>query len=284
MGPGIPWDQNAEILTTTVITEEYRNEMVVFFSEQASRRKYEKQRLFDAVNYVSVLSNGKKWTHCIQSLFKSADSIRSITDKLKPQLPFFHSDGVVFPEVPPMPAPAGEHLYSYYLVIEVDAIRKSLESLRYLARHDQLTGLYNRHMMAEIVNDDPSVVIIVDIDKFKQINDGYGHAAGDEALCALANRLEVIFWHHNRDLIFRLGGDEFLVVMKGASEQEAICAIQQPCERLPLTCSAGKSFTLTVSVDYSLCDGNFKAALGAADAALYKVKENSRNSYAFAPP
>lgn len=282
MGPGVPWDENVRILTTYVIAEEYRNEIAIFLSEQAARRKYEKQRLFDAVNYVSMLSNGKKWTHCIQSLFTSAESLREITERLKAELPFSNSPGVLFLDVPPTAAAAGgePHLMSFFLVIEVDAIRKSLESLRYLARHDQLTGLYNRHMMAEIVDDGPSNVIIIDIDKFKHINDGYGHAAGDEALCALANRLEVIFWHHNRDMIFRLGGDEFLVVMKGDDDAEPY--LRQLCEPMALTTSENQYITLTVSVGCARCAGNFKAALKAADTALYRVKENGRNGYLMA--
>lgn len=279
LAPGVPWDEDVRLLTTRVIAEEYRNEMAIFYSERAARRKFEKRRLYDATNYISHLTDGKKWTHCIQSLFTSADSIKEITESIKQDLPFLGTSGVIFPEVPPMQRRAGEHLMSYFLVIEVDAIRKSMESLRYLARHDQLTGLYNRHMMTEIVTDEPSIVIILDIDKFKGINDGFGHGAGDEALCALANKLEVLFWHQNRDEIFRLGGDEFLVVMKGAEEWEALERIQQLCEPTVLTIASGQSIRITVSVGYAACNGDFKAALKAADMALYAVKENGRNGF-----
>ena len=276
---GIPWDEDVRIITTRVISEEYRNEMAIFYSEHAARRKFEKQRLFDATNYISRLTDGKKWTHCIQSLFTSSDSIQQIAERMKRELPFSGVSGVIFPEAPLMERREGEHLMSYFLVIEVDAIRKSMESLRYLARHDQLTGLYNRHMMAEIVTDEPSIVIILDIDKFKGINDSFGHGAGDEALCALASRLEVLFWHHNRDLIFRLGGDEFLVVMRGAQEWEALDRIQQLCEPTVLTTTSGQSIQFSVSVGYAACQGDFKAALKSADMALYEVKENGRNGY-----
>lgn len=281
LGPGIPWDEDVRILTTSgVIAEEYCKEMEIFFSQKAAERKFEKQRLYDSANYVSRFSQGKKWTHCMQYLFKSAESLQTITEQLEAELPFFCSPGILFPEVPPMPAPAGERLLSYYLVIEVDAMRKSLESLRYLARHDQLTGLFNRHMMAEIVEDAPSVVIILDIDKFKDINDRYGHTAGDEALCTLANRLEAVFWQHNRDLVFRLGGDEFLVVMKGASEEEAVKRIRQLCEPISLTSSEKENISFTVSVGYALCQDCFKTSLKAADTALYHVKAHGRNGFA----
>ena len=132
-------------------------------------------------------------------------------------------------------------------------------------------------MMAEMVNDDLSTVIILDIDKFEDINDGHGHAAGDEALVALANKLEVIFCQHNRDYIFRLGGDEFLVVMRGVEDVEAY--VKKLCEPMALTISDNQAINYTVSVGYARCDGDFKAALKAADTALYKVKENGRNGY-----
>ena len=280
MGPEMTWSEDVRHLTTEVITEEYRSELAIFFSEQAARRKFEKRRVYDAVNYVSRLSNGKKWTHCIQALFKSRQSIEEIADQLRRELPFADAPGIIFLDLPPVPAPDREHLLAYFLVIEVDAIRKSLESLRYLARHDQLTGLYNRHMMADIVDDGPSEVIIIDVDKFKEINDGYGHDTGDEALCALANRLERIFWHHDRDLVFRLGGDEFLVVMREAEPEEAEACIRRLCEPIELTTEASERIvSFTVSVGSARCDGNFKAALRAADAALYRVKENGRNGF-----
>ena len=303
MGPDMTWTEDVRILTTQVIAEEYRKEMGIFFSEQASRRKLEKGRVYDSINYVSKFSGGNKWTHCIQYLFESTESINEITERLRAELPFCNSSRVLLFDVvgavndghckrtgaDPVSvndAVRRTHLMSFYLVIEVDAIRKSLESLRYLARHDQLTGLYNRHMMAEIVKDEPSTVIIIDIDKFKGINDKYGHNAGDEALCALANRLEVIFWHHNRDMIFRLGGDEFLVVMKDEDSLDASDAgedvegyIEQLCEPMMITTSENQNIGITVSVGYARCVDNFKAALKKADLALYRVKENGRNGY-----
>ena len=281
LGPALPWDENVRILTSQVIAEEYQQEVRTFLSAAPARRKYEKQRVHDAVNYVSRLSNGKKWTHCIQSLFMSSDSLQAISKSIQDNSGLFQSARVIFPAFTedgrPSPVP---HLMSYFLVIEVDAIRKSMESLRYLARHDQLTGLYNRHMMAEITTNEPSIVIIIDIDRFKRINDVYGHTAGDDALRTMASRLEAIFWHRYRDLVFRLGGDEFLVVMKGAGEREAVACLDRLCEPIPFTTASNQVITFTVSAGYAICDGNFKASMKAADTALYKVKENGRNGFA----
>lgn len=273
------WSQTTKNIITNAIAENYRSEVALFFSENASRRKYEKQRVYDSLNYVSILENGQKWTHCIQSLFMTTDSIGMITERFKSDESFGESTDGVFPETPIQPQSSTPHLMAFYLVIEVDAMRKSLESLRYLASHDQLTGLYNRHMMGELIKNEPSIVVILDIDKFKSINDRYGHDAGDEALCTLASRLEVIFWQRDADFVFRLGGDEFLVVLKNTSEPEAVGRIKQLCEPMTFISSSGKTISFTVSVGYAICESDFKSAMKKADEALYRVKENGRNGF-----
>ena len=292
--PDMPWDLAVKHLASDVISEEYRKECALFFSENSARRKFEKGRTYDSINYVSQLTSGKKWTHCIQSLFSSDRSAQEIADSFAESASFLSSPGIYFPKgecsspvLPELFTPEGSaeskvHLMSYFLVIEIDAIRKSMESLQYLARHDQLTGLYNRHMMAEIVNDDPSVIIIMDIDNFKGINDTYGHEAGDEALCTLASRLEAIFWQPQRDLVFRLGGDEFLVVMKDASEKEAVDRLNMLCEPLCFTSDDDQIISFTVSAGYAFCDGDYKASMKAADDALYSVKTSGKGGFAAA--
>ena len=289
--PDMPWDCAVKELASNVISEEYQKECALFFSENATRRKFEKGRVYDSINYVSQLTSGKKWTHCIQSIFSSTRSIQEIRKQFTAEASFLSSPGIFFPEestasllpeelfTPEGSADSAAHLMSYFLVIEIDAIRKSIESLQYLARHDQLTGLYNRHMMAEIVTDDPSVIIILDIDNFKGINDTYGHEVGDGALCTLAGRLEAVFWQHQRDLVFRLGGDEFLVVMKGASEEEAADRLKTLCEPLCFTTDDNQLISFTVSAGYALCDGDYKAAMKAADSALYHAKNSGKGSF-----
>ena len=256
LDPGMPWKGAVKYLTSDVISDEYKRECALFFSEKAARRKYEKQRVYagasmksSAFTIPSTMSLSSQTasagrTACSRSSpapapFRSCPlplrrRLLSCTLRIFIFRPSSQDTGIFTPEGS---SANREHLMSYFLVIEVDAIRKSMESLRYLARHDQLTGLYNRHMMAEIINDDPSIVIILDIDNFKSINDTYGHSAGDEALCTMAGRLEAVFWRRERDQIFRLGGDEFLVVM------------------------------------------NFKASMKAADDALYAAKKAGKSGF-----
>lgn len=291
LDPGMPWHGAAKYLVSDVVSDEYKRECSLFFSEKAARRKFEKQRVYDSINYVSQLTEGKRWTHCMQSLFTSSRSIQELSSAFTEDAVFLQSPGIHFPPFDPAASrdagiftPAGspsnrEHLLSYFLIIEVDALRKSIESLRYLARHDQLTGLYNRHMMAEIVSDDPSIVIIMDIDNFKQINDTYGHTVGDEALCTMSGRLEAVFWRRDRDLIFRLGGDEFLVVMKGASEEEAVRCLRLICEPVVFTTGDDQVINFSVSAGYIPCTGDFKASMKAADDALYAAKKAGKSGF-----
>ncbi len=273
------WSRTADNLVTHAVAQKYKNEVKLFFSANASRRKYEKQRVYDSMNYISLFANGQKWTHCIQSLFLSSDNVSTIVRRFRTQGDLAGSADLLFMEPPDLPPLDTPHLMAFYLVIEVDAMRKSLESLRYLASHDQLTGLYNRHMIEELVKNEPSVVIILDIDRFKSINDRYGHDTGDEALCTMASRLEVIFWRRDTDFVFRLGGDEFLVVLKDTSEEEAVRRIRQLCEPVSFASEDGKPISFTVSVGYSLCRNDFKAGMKRADEALYRVKENGRNGF-----
>ena len=271
------WSKTAENLVACAIAEDYKTEVRLFFSEMAARRKYEKKRVYDSLNYVSILKTGQKWTHCIQSLFTSTDSIGMIANQLRRD--FVDFPDMLFPEISELPPSPTPHLMCFYLIVEADSMKKSLASLRYLASHDQLTGLYNRHMMVELVKNEPSIVVILDIDNFKGINDTYGHDVGDQALCTVAGKLEFIFWKRDLDYVFRLGGDEFLVVMKESSEEAAVERIKQLCEPVGFTSDAGKVIVMTVSAGYAICTDDFKAAMRKADEALYRVKENGRNGY-----
>ncbi|HEU5063634.1 MAG TPA: EAL domain-containing protein [Solirubrobacterales bacterium] len=98
------------------------------------------------------------------------------------------------------------------------------KELVFLATHDALTGLPNRTLILDRIegtltrarhNQEPVAVLFVDLDNFKAINDSLGHGAGDELLCAVAERLEGVI--RETDALGRLGGDEFVIVAEGLS-------------------------------------------------------------------
>ncbi len=167
------------------------------------------------------------------------------------------------------------------------------ERLRYLAHHDVLTGLPNRALfldrleqaMARARRHDRTVaVMFMDLDRFKVINDSLGHAVGDALLRELAGRLRAAV--RDGDTVARLGGDEFAVLLEDmARPEDASRVARKLLEALgePFT-AEGREFYLTASIGVSLfpADGDdAHALLKNADAAMYRAKERGRNSYGF---
>ncbi len=167
------------------------------------------------------------------------------------------------------------------LEVEV-AKREQLErQLQDLADTDHLTGLSNRRRLerdsareisAARRNGHTVTVAMIDIDGFKQHNDTLGHAEGDELLKAVADTWRVIL--RREDLLARVGGDEFVVVLSGCGKGEASVALDRLRTMMPpgQTCSIGVA---EVGADESFAD-----ALNRADATLYEAKRAGRNRVA----
>ncbi|WP_250007883.1 GGDEF domain-containing protein [Actinoplanes sp. M2I2] len=103
------------------------------------------------------------------------------------------------------------------LAAHVQRLEQERASLRWMAGHDELTGLANRRLFhalaSELLRGDdcPSAVLVLDLNGFKPINDTYGHDAGDEVLCVVARRMAACFGDH---LVARFGGDEFAALLR----------------------------------------------------------------------
>jgi two-component system cell cycle response regulator len=172
-----------------------------------------------------------------------------------------------------------------------DFLRDSLDQSLELAVTDQLTGLHNRRYMEgqlealvrrAVVGGDPVSVLVVDIDHFKKINDGFGHDAGDEVLREFAVRLASNV--RAIDLPVRFGGEEFVVVMPDTELDHA----HRIAERIRLHV-AGSPFrvqggaelltvTISIGVAASLGEGDTPTRLlRRADEALYEAKATGRN-------
>ena len=166
-------------------------------------------------------------------------------------------------------------------------------SLEYAAFHDALTGLGNRKRlnkfleapeMAEAIARGTVGVLQIDIDKFKEINDTWGHAAGDAILCHVADALRAN--SNPDDLICRTGGDEFLMVKLGSDDKDTlqscaeglIAAINTPLRWVDETISAGASIGVSTAQSGSE-DG--EELLIQADNALYSAKHRGRGRVAF---
>ncbi|MES2150776.1 MAG: GGDEF domain-containing protein [Pseudomonadota bacterium] len=160
--------------------------------------------------------------------------------------------------------------------------------LELLATIDSLTGLVNRRAFFERTASarmlaarlrKPIALMMLDIDHFKRLNDRFGHATGDEALCLFAATAQEALRDH--DIMGRLGGEEFALVLPGTDLDGAL----QAAERLRLSVAGavlavgGKDYTMTVSVGVVLVDPDehIKAAMARADHALYMAKSAGRN-------
>jgi diguanylate cyclase (GGDEF)-like protein len=157
-----------------------------------------------------------------------------------------------------------------------------------LATIDSLTGLLNRRAFFEQTSTlrtlaarlrKPVALMMLDIDHFKQLNDRHGHACGDHALCVFADTARGTLREH--DIMGRLGGEEFALVLPGTDMAGAV----QAAERLRQVVEAvvvdndGEPFRMTVSIGVVLVDPNehINAALARADRALYMAKSAGRN-------
>lgn len=167
---------------------------------------------------------------------------------------------------------------------------KSRELAR-LSNTDVLTGLYNRRYFNEALDlewkrsgREQSLlsVIIFDIDYFKNINDTFGHQAGDEYLAKTATTLDAVF-KRNYDIVARYGGEEFVVLLPGISAENARQLAEQArknIESLVLDYQ-GKKLSTTISAGIMCCVPDYNASsddiVSCADNALYKAKQAGRN-------
>lgn len=184
---------------------------------------------------------------------------------------------------------AGKPLHYIGVGSDLSRVDRAMAELEYLAHHDMLTGLPNRlqlatrleHSIERSVRDGRCcAVLYIDLDKFKPINDCHGHAAGDELLCQVAQRMQAHLRHV--DTIARIGGDEFVIVLEGIAEAEQaysfaesliqrISAPYRLASRQDIEVQVGASVGIALFPDDA--DG-VATLLEQADSALYDVKRN----------
>jgi len=166
-----------------------------------------------------------------------------------------------------------------------------VKELKMLASTDPMTKLYNRRYFTEISahtldlmkrEKENLSIIMLDIDKFKNINDIYGHQMGDEVIITLANKL--IQHQRKSDIICRYGGDEFVILLPNTSVDGASVLVQktiEDIESLTISFPLNKDIKFTLSVGVSQVDleneSTIELALKRADNALYDAKTSGRN-------
>ena len=185
--------------------------------------------------------------------------------------------------IPPMGAEELRFVTSTYNAV-LEENREARERLSHQASHDALTGLFNRgayDMLMESVDREHMALILVDVDYFKSINDTYGHAIGDKVLRKVAEILQKSF--RSVDIICRIGGDEFVVVMTRANStmrQLVLNKIARANELLQHPKDGLPPVSLSVGVAFSDRENPKGDIFTDADEALYRVKEAGRNGCA----
>ncbi|MBD3922407.1 GGDEF domain-containing protein [Paenibacillus sp. PR3] len=181
------------------------------------------------------------------------------------------------------------HVLSQTVVLAVEALRKQSEELSHAAHVDPLTGLMNRRTMEEVLSkwtaaNVPFGLIVMDLDRFKCVNDTLGHQVGDEVLKCLAQVM--LRSVRSNDICCRYGGEEFVVLLPRVSEEEAFRLaerIRKTMEKEPTP--ANRVITLSLGVAISPQHGSEPSTLfRVADEALYAAKESGRNRTMMAAP
>jgi diguanylate cyclase (GGDEF)-like protein/PAS domain S-box-containing protein len=172
---------------------------------------------------------------------------------------------------------------------DISARKEAENRLIHLATHDSLTGLHNRYSCMRALDaaltraggTGRSVgVLFIDLDRFKEVNDAYGHQAGDQALQEIGRRLSV--FGGASTTVARISGDEFVIVLEDAELDEARGLAELLLQRLALPIRAGAhQVTVGASIGIAI-DGEEQTPdelLGNADAAMYAAKANGRHTY-----
>ncbi|MBK5407860.1 diguanylate cyclase [Pseudomonas sp. TH34] len=170
---------------------------------------------------------------------------------------------------------------------DITALTQAEEELRFLAHHDSLTALTNRSLFNDrldtalqgaLRHNSKLALLFLDVNDFKCINDVHGHAIGDRVLCVIARRLEGCV--RGSDLVARMGGDEFTVLLTDIQSEDAVSAkvaqiLAVMAEPLSAEFGAVKMPSCSIGVAFYPADGkDADTLLSHADGEMYRVKRN----------
>ncbi|WP_026959497.1 EAL domain-containing protein [Aliagarivorans taiwanensis] len=216
--------------------------------KQHIKQHFEKQQAFDCTYRMQARNGNYRWVHaCGETIVESDGSISRFVGALT----------------------------------DITESRRSREKINYLAYHDSLTGLLNRNALNQKVQalftenpEQPYCLMLLDLNRFKLVNDSFGHPTGDELLRHVASSIQKTL--RSEDIVARLGGDEFVIVTAMADNQQAMELAKRIHSRLSKSFTIhGNVFTVTASIGLSFYPGqadNYQALLHNADIAMYQAK------------
>lgn len=189
-----------------------------------------------------------------------------------------------------------EERYLLVSISDITALRESEARARYLAYHDNLTGLPNRTAIYERLNqllgkplesESAMALLLVDLDGFKNVNDTYGHEAGDELLCSFGRRLKNVV--PDAELVVRMGGDEFAVLVSSPPQSdrlEQLCALIVEAAAEPFNVVGVQSYVAASAGAFRIGPGLTSPgeAVRKADTGLYEAKRRGKGRYCIYSP
>jgi len=189
-----------------------------------------------------------------------------------------------------------KHEVTNYVAVFTDLsqLKRTEENLEHLAHYDPLTELPNRRLFQSLLeltteraarHDEKLAVLLIDLDRFKEINDSLGHPAGDEVLRKVAQRLEQRL--RGEDALARLGGDEFVILQERIADAQEVAVLAHDLLAtlsLPFVLESGHQVFVDGSIGISLYPNDATSVtdlMRNAETAMYQAKENGRNQFSF---
>ncbi|MBQ4347521.1 MAG: diguanylate cyclase, partial [Firmicutes bacterium] len=229
-----------------------------------------------------LLEEYKKGTHHMNSIWKIIFSSGE------------HGWVDVFVEL--LEDPFTKHIKALYKVSDITRNKEEELKILHLSEHDGMTGLYNRAASDRRISEfiysrdiSDGILILVDLDDLKKINDTFGHTWGDFAIRSVADTLKSHF--RGSDIIGRMGGDEFILFLPGAGKNipSIINSLGLLLRRLSgISVGENNEMRIHCSIGCTLFEANkgqsYEKLFREADLALYQVKRSGKNSFAFYTP
>ena len=190
----------------------------------------------------------------------------------------------------------GRRLHDVSIVEDITERREAQSRVEYLATHDEMTGLVNRAVFNEMLDNAMArdkryrrrfAVLFIDLDRFKIINDSLGHEGGDQLLKEMAARLRANV--RKSDVLARFGGDEFVLLAQEVPDRQAAAVVARNLLLLTMrpVRIAGQQVRVTASIGIALFPGDAQDAntlMKHADMAMYRAKEEGKNGFQFYSP
>lgn len=253
---GIPYNEVIREMITGSVIEEEKKKVEDFYNREMLLERYAEGEIIGNIEYLRLPDQGNEKPRYMNTCYQMRQG----------------EDGSI---------------HIFILTFDVDDYRRTNETIHRLAERDTLTGLFNRStsgmLIDRILNDtdtEDAAMVILDLDNFKQINDRYGHDCGDTILKDASSRMKEIFEPHG--LVARIGGDEFLAVLKNMPAAHVDDILRNFTETKKTVTYHAHAITYTMSIGYAMFPAHgteYNELYQNADLALYTVKMSGRNNF-----